>query len=43
VVKAFDIANVLSSLPTCQTIVLTGQKAIDTLSSVLLLKQQPKI
>lgn len=43
VIKAFNLLKILQTIPECETIVITGQKAMDTLASVLPLEQQPKV
>ena len=35
IVKPFNIAEILKQIPECQTIVITGQKAMETLLSTL--------
>lgn len=43
VAKPFDPIEVLSQIPLCEAIVLTGQKAMDTLLSVIPQATEPKV
>ncbi len=43
VVRAIDIEAVLAQIPECRAIVVTGQKAMDTLLSVLPFTEEPKV
>ena len=43
VIKPIDPEEVLSQIPECKAIVVTGQKAMDTLLSVLPPTEEPKV
>lgn len=43
VIKPIDPEEVLSKIPECQAIVVTGQKAMDTILSVLPPTEEPKV